>query len=227
MTISPWTRRLAVVCALTTGLSVAACSNSEKDATPTSSTSTTAAASSSATETTSASADAAAAPKLEFDDAYVKAAKSGKGMTAIFGELKNDSDQDIKITGFSTSLGEHESQIHEVDSGVMKLKAGGITIPPHGTHMLQPGGDHFMIMEYPKAVDAGDTIDVTVHVEGGKNVVFHNVPIREIAAGDESYGDMDMSGHDHSGHGDHNHSHDHGHGEGHDHDHGHDHGHNH
>lgn len=141
---------------------------------------------------------------LEQGAVRAKAAKDtadGSDMTSIFGTLHNNTDKDITVVGFTTSLGEASYQIHEVVDGMMRQKEGGFDIPAGGTHELAPGGDHFMVMDYAPAIEAGDTIDLTLLLEGGATATVSDVAVRTMLPGDESYGDIA----DHSDHGDHKH----------------------
>ena len=142
---------------------------------------------------------------LEQGAVRAKAAKDaadGNDMTSIFGTLHNNSNEDITVVGFTTSLGEASYQIHEVVDGAMRQKDGGFDIPAGGTHELAPGGDHFMVMGYAPAIDAGDTIDLTLLLEDGATVTVPDVAVRTMLPGDESYGDIaDHGDHaDHAGH---------------------------
>ena len=121
-------------------------------------------------------------------------APDGNDMTAIFGTFHNNSDKDITVVGFTTSLGEASYQIHEVVDGVMRQKDGGFDIPAGGTHELAPGGDHFMVMGYAPAIEAGDTIDLILLLEGGSTVTVSDVAVRTMLPGDESYGDLRQHG---------------------------------
>ncbi|OHR22382.1 copper chaperone PCu(A)C [Corynebacterium sp. HMSC034A01] len=147
---------------------------------------------------------------LEDGAVRAKAAKDaadGSDMTSIFGTLHNNSDNDISVVGFTTSLGEADYQIHEVVDGVMREKDGGFDIPAGGTHELAPGGDHFMVMGYAPAIEAGDTIDVTLLLEGGATATVPDVAVRTMLPGDESYGDLGDHADpgDHAGHDEHKH----------------------
>lgn len=136
-------------------------------------------------------------------------AADGSDMTSIFGTLRNTTDKDITVVGFTTSLGDATYQIHEVVDGKMREKEGGFDVPAGGTHELAPGGDHFMVMGYAPAIEAGDSIDVTLLLEGGSTVTIPDVAVRTMLPGNESYGDQaghDMGGHaEHAGHAGHSH----------------------
>lgn len=131
--------------------------------------------------------DTASSP-VTFSNAYVKAKTSDKDMTAIFGELTNVSDKEIHIVSFSTSLNAKRNEIHEVVNGQMRQREGGITLAPGETHMLQPGGDHLMIMDFAKPIAAGDTVDVVLHFDDGASTTIKAVPVRSVNSGEENYG---------------------------------------
>lgn len=125
---------------------------------------------------------------VTFSNAYVKAKPADKNMTAIFGELTNVSDKEIHIVSFSTSLNAKRNEIHEVVNGQMRQREGGITLAPGEAHMLQPGGDHLMIMDFAQSIAAGDTVDVVLHFEDGASSTIKNVPVRSVNSGEENYG---------------------------------------
>lgn len=142
---------------------------------------------------------------LTFSEAVVREKGTDNEMTAIFGELENNTDDEIVISGFTTSLDAPVNELHEVVDGVMQEMESDLVIPTGESHVLEPGGDHFMIMGYPEAIMAGDEVDVTVELADGATVEFPAVPVRTIGAGEENYGaDGELSGHEgHEDHGDH------------------------
>ncbi|WCZ39043.1 copper chaperone PCu(A)C [Corynebacterium jeddahense] len=131
-------------------------------------------------------------------------APDGSDMTAIFGNLRNTTDHDITVVGFTTSLSDATYQIHEVVDGKMQEKAGGFDIPAGGGHQLIPGGDHFMVLNYAPAIEAGDTVDLTLLLDGGSTVSIPDVAVRTMLPGDEDYGDQADHA-DHAAHAEHNH----------------------
>jgi len=82
-------------------------------------------------------------------DVWVKAADAG--MSAGFGELRNDGDTDLTVvsaTSPATSAMElHETVQNESGQMVMRPVEGGFVIPAHGAITLEPGGDHLMFMD--------------------------------------------------------------------------------
>lgn len=119
----------------------------------------------------------------------------GNDMTAIFGTLRNHTDHEVTISGFSTSLEGGTNQIHEVKDGVMQEKVGGITIPADGSHEMAPGGDHLMVMDYAQPIHAGDTLNLTLELADGSTVEIPDLAVRTMAAGEEDYGDHGAHNH--------------------------------
>lgn len=170
-------------------LALAGCSNSEKDsASGKTDTAVVASTSATAASATAKKDDSAKEAKITLKDGFIKAMDAGKGMTAIFGTIENNSDAEVKVVGFTTSLGDAMYELHEVVNGVMQEKPGGFSVPAGGSHELKPGGDHMMIMGYEKAIEPGDEVEVTLKLGDGSTVDLGKVPARFIASGEENYG---------------------------------------
>lgn len=204
-------KSIALAAALCAGsLGLAACSN-DGDSVDTSATT-------SAVESTSAVEADNSAAAIQLVDGYCRAKAAVDGaeahehmtdkdmehadMTACFGQFKNMSDKDINVVSFSSPTLEGAStELHETVDGMMREKEGGFTIPAGGTYDLVPGGDHLMIMNYPGAIPAGDSLTVELKLDNGSTITTE-IPVREQPSGEENYaGDMDNMDHgDHAGH---------------------------
>ncbi|WP_431932571.1 copper chaperone PCu(A)C [Micromonospora sp. RP3T] len=140
---------------------------------------------SSATSTASASAGAAA-EVLGIRDPWVKAAD--KGMTAAFGTLVNDGDADVTITKAATEVSPMELHEMTMKDGkmVMQPKQGGIVVKAHSRAMLEPGGDHLMLMDLAKPVRAGDEVSFTLTFADGRTQTFRAVA-KPFTGAQESY----------------------------------------
>ncbi|AXT84410.1 hypothetical protein C6I20_03835 [Aeromicrobium sp. A1-2] len=140
---------------------------------------------------------------IVIEDPWVKEADSG--MTAAFGVLRNDSDTEavvVSATSPSTSSMElHEMAPHDDGDMVMRAKKGGVTIPAGGTHTLDPGADHLMLMDVTKPIKAGDTVTVTLTF-ADKSTMKFTAPARTFAGANEDYQGDDKSGTDMSEMGD-------------------------
>lgn len=188
-------RNIVVSAVAVSALWLAGCSNSEQDSGAEKEAATSAA-------PASASASDKQTGDVTIEDGVVRAMAEDAEMTAIFGTIHNDSDKDITVTGFSSSIDAEMNQVHEVVDGVMQEKKGGLKIPAGGTAELKPGGEHFMLMGVKEPVMAGETVKVTLLLEDGSKVEAGEVPVREIGAGDENYGDMSGMDHGSMDHGD-------------------------
>ncbi|MFG2050759.1 copper chaperone PCu(A)C [Micromonospora sp. NPDC048935] len=119
-------------------------------------------------------------------DPWVKAAD--KGMTAAFGTLVNNGDSDVTVTSATTSVSPMELHEMAMQDGkmVMRPKQGGIVVKARGTHALEPGGDHLMLMNLTRPVQAGDELTVTLTFGDGRTQQFTAVA-KPFTGAQESY----------------------------------------
>lgn len=131
-------------------------------------------------------ASAAAAP-LSISDPWVKTARSG--MSAAFATLVNTTGAAVTVVAASTPVSP-SVELHEVvgDGGTttMRRKQGGFVIPAGGWHVLQPGGDHIMLMDVRTAVEPGAEVPFTLTLKDGRTVSFTAVA-KDFAGANESY----------------------------------------
>ncbi|WP_433212201.1 copper chaperone PCu(A)C [Microtetraspora malaysiensis] len=124
---------------------------------------------------------------ISVTDPWVKSTESG--MTAAFGTLVNNGDTEVTVLSATSPLSP-DVELHEVvDSGgkmVMRPKEGGFTIPAHGTHQLEPGADHIMMMGVTKPVKPGDQISFTLTFKDGGTLEFTGIG-KDFAGGKENY----------------------------------------
>lgn len=145
---------------------------------------------------------------VTFSDAYIRAVPDGADMTAIFGTLKNTTDKEITITGFSSNADAGSFELHEVVDGQMRQKEGGFVIPANGTLKLEPGHEHFMLMGLKTPIKAGEKFSVKAELSDGTSIDLGEIAGREVAAGAENYGGAGGEGNAHgaAGNTEHNHS---------------------
>jgi copper(I)-binding protein len=133
---------------------------------------------------------------LTMRNAWVKAANDG--MSAAFGELKNTGTEDVTIvsvtTAASNNLELHETVEDEAGQMIMRKKDNGFTIPPGETFMLEPGGNHIMLMDLINPIMAGNELTFTVTLSDGSTFEF-NAPAKEYSGANENYEPaMNMNG---------------------------------
>ena len=110
-------------------------------------------------------------------------------MSAMFGTLRNPTSTDLTITGGSSPVA-GMVELHETvknDAGQMQMqpKQGGFVIPAGGTYVLQPGGDHVMLLALKGSLENGTSTTVTLTTSGGD--VSLTVPVRGFPGAQESY----------------------------------------
>ncbi|MFS0852945.1 copper chaperone PCu(A)C [Microbacterium sp. 179-I 3D4 NHS] len=132
-------------------------------------------------------------------DAWVKA--TDEDMSAAFGTLSNDSDQDVTIVSAETdaagTIELHETVENEAGEMVMREIEGGFSIPADGTLLLEPGADHIMLMGLTGALTAGDEVTVTLTFSDDSTYEF-SAPVKDYSGANENYeGDDEHEGMDH------------------------------
>jgi copper(I)-binding protein len=129
-----------------------------------------------------------AAESVSVGDAWVKAADSG--MSAAFGDLTNTGPQDVTVVSVSspasTTLELHETVENESGAMVMREKQDGFTIPAGGELLLEPGGNHIMLMDLTAPLVAGDEVTVTLTFSDDSTLDL-TAPVKDYAGADESY----------------------------------------
>ncbi|MGZ7496786.1 copper chaperone PCu(A)C [Corynebacterium sp. ZY180755] len=182
-------------------LALAGCSNSQTDSTEKVETATSVAAPAEASA--GATSEAAAVEGVAFANSYVRAMDEGAMMTAIFGELINNTDAEVQVQSFTATIDADSFELHEVVDGQMRMKEDGFTIPAGETLVLQPGHEHMMVMGVKTPVKAGETVDLTITLGDGTTVDVPEVPVRSVGAGDENYGDLESGEMGHTEHSEH------------------------
>ncbi|MDQ3157583.1 MAG: copper chaperone PCu(A)C [Actinomycetota bacterium] len=116
-------------------------------------------------------------------------------MTAAFATLRNSADTKATVVS-ATSTVSPTVELHETATGTdgqmtMRPKEGGFTIPAKGSHTLEPGADHIMMMKIAKPIKPGDTVSVTLTFADKSTKTFI-VSARTFTGAKEDYtGDSD------------------------------------
>ncbi|MBB1017137.1 copper chaperone PCu(A)C [Dietzia sp. DQ11-71] len=133
---------------------------------------------------------------VTFEDGWAKA--TGTGMTGVFGTITNPGDTDLHLTGVDSDLG-GSAELHETVPGgsgmMMQEREDGFVIPAGGELVLEPGGNHIMLMELGRPITTGQQITLTLEFDGAEQDV--TVSARDFRGGEEEYvggGHGEMSG---------------------------------
>jgi copper(I)-binding protein len=123
---------------------------------------------------------ATAFAQVTVKDAWVRATVSQQKATGAFMQLQ--AAQDAKLVGaLSPVAGVVEVHEMAMDNGVMKMRAvPSLALPAGKAVELKPGGYHVMLMDLKGQVKDGDTVPVTLVVEG-KDGKRQNIEVKAPA----------------------------------------------
>lgn len=111
-------------------------------------------------------------------------------MTPVFGTLRNESDSDLQLVGASTSVSDkaelHETVVGPSGAASMQKREGGFAIPAGEALVLEPGGNHIMLMGLRDPITTGQQVTVTLEFEDGTTTEMV-VPGRSFEGGNEQY----------------------------------------
>jgi hypothetical protein len=136
---------------------------------------------------------------VEAADLWVKSSELSTqgGMTAVYGTLTNNSEEDVTLVGGQTGIAQ-VVEVHEMSmiGGEMKMQEidGGLVIPAGKSIVLEPGGNHLMLMMLTDDLEAGEEISVTFDFDGAEDLTVDGIVAKPAEGGDEEYhsGEMEM-----------------------------------
>lgn len=135
---------------------------------------------------------AAPSGPVTITDPWVKAAEGG--MTAVFGTLANTSGTEMILLGATTDAADavelHQTAADGSGGMSMEEKEGGFPIPAGGELLLEPGGDHIMLMGLTAPLLPGDEVGLVLQFEGGTEHPM-TATVKDFAGAQENYGGME------------------------------------
>ena len=144
--------------------------------------------------TTPSTDTATEADGVTITDAWVKSAETG--MSAAFGDLANTGTEDVTVVSATTEASSmielHETVENDSGEMVMREKDGGFIIPAGGSFMLEPGGNHIMLMDLTAPLAAGENVTFTLTFADDSTLEF-TAPVKDYSGANETYeGDEEM-----------------------------------
>lgn len=139
----------------------------------------------------------ASSGSVEITDYWVKSSDMSTvgGMTAVYGTITNNGSEDVILVGGSTDVA-GVVEVHEMSmiGGEMKMQEieGGLVIPAGKSVVLEPGGNHLMLMMLESDVLAGEKIEVLFDFEGAQDITLSDVMAKPAEGGDEEYHSNEM-----------------------------------
>ena len=121
-----------------------------------------------------------AVAQVKVESAWARATVQGQKATGAFMQLQSSQDAKL-ISAQSPVAGVVEVHEMAMDGGVMKMRAvPSLALPAGKAVDLKPGGYHVMLMDLKGQVKDGDTVPVTLVVEG-KDGKRQNIEIKASA----------------------------------------------
>jgi copper(I)-binding protein len=118
-------------------------------------------------------------------DPWVRATVSAQKATGAFMQIT--SVQDVRLVEASSPVA-GVVEVHEMvmEKDVMKMRAvKGLDLPAGKTVELKPGGYHVMLMDLKQQMKEGDTVPLTLVVEGKdkkRSTIEVKAPVRPLTA---------------------------------------------
>lgn len=132
-------------------------------------------------------------------DVWVKA--TDEDMSAVFAVISNSADTDATVVGVATDLTD-SAELHETADGTMR-PVESFTVPAGESLILEPGGNHLMLMDLTEPIEPGQEVTLTLEFEDGSTFDLA-ATAKDFAGGAEDYDDhAGHDGHDHEDHEDH------------------------
>ena len=137
-------------------------------------------------------------PEVTAGDLWIKSSEMSVegGMTAVYGTLINNTNEDIVLVGGQTEVA-GVVEVHEMAmiDGNMKMQKidGGLVIPAGTAVVLEPGGNHLMLLMLTEEITAGEEVSVTFDFDGAADLTVDGIIAKPAEGGDEEYhsGEMD------------------------------------
>lgn len=120
---------------------------------------------------------------LKVEDAWVRAVPPSSKATAAFMTLVNKTDNPVLVTGGTCPIaGEIKPMVTtKQGNGVMGMAfVESFSVPAGGKRVLEPGGDHLMLMKLKEVPKAGSTVSLVLETEAGgrKGNIHLELPVR-------------------------------------------------
>jgi copper(I)-binding protein len=120
---------------------------------------------------------------IKIEDGWIRAVPPSSKATAAFMTIVNKGDTPVVITGGSCPIaGEVKPMVTTKQAdGVMGMAfVESFSIPAKGRRVLEPGGDHVMLMKLTDVPKAGATVSLVLKTESNGKVgkISMELPVR-------------------------------------------------
>ncbi len=130
-----------------------------------------------------ASAPLRADPAVTIEGGWVRAVPPGYVNTAAYLTIKNPGASTVRVTGATATVAESVGPMITTEKKVNGQTVMGmefvkeLTIPAKGQLVLEPGGDHLMLMGLKKRLNEGDKVTLILNIEPGASRLEITLPV--------------------------------------------------
>lgn len=133
-----------------------------------------------------------APPTVQITHAYANQPPAGATVAAAYLDI-TASHGDTLLAAASPAAGEVQIHTSEAVDGVMRMRPlADVELPAGETVRFEPGGKHFMLMNLPAPLEAGDELSLTLQLASA-GALEVTVPV--VAMGESPGDDLDDHGH--------------------------------
>jgi periplasmic copper chaperone A len=121
--------------------------------------------------------------KIKVDGAWMRAVPPSASDTAIYLTIINSGEDKVVLTGGKTPIADSVEPMITTRSGegakqVLGMAAvESLEVPPGGKLVLEPGGNHLMVMGLKKHPAEGEKVDLTITLEPGHHEIRLEIPV--------------------------------------------------
>ena len=121
------------------------------------------------------------AADINVDNVRARTSKPGANNSAIFMNIKNASNSDVKLIEVKSSVCKStEMHTHKHENGMKSMvQVPDIEIAKKGETKLVPGGLHVMLMELKQPLKDGDKVDLWMKFSNGETITLDNINVTE------------------------------------------------
>ncbi|MBR8464596.1 copper chaperone PCu(A)C [Campylobacter sp. faydin G-24] len=119
------------------------------------------------------------ASDISLDNVRARTTKPGSNNSAIFMDIKNKSNKDIKLLQAHSSVcANTEIHTHKMENGMMSMmQIDNINIAKNSETKLAPGGLHIMLINLNRPLNDGDKVDVELEFDNGEKIKLDDVKV--------------------------------------------------
>ena len=119
------------------------------------------------------------AADISLDHVRARDTKPGTNNSAIFMNIKNASNADVKLVDVHSSVCKStEIHTHKMENGMMAMvQVEDAVIPKNGETKLAPGGLHVMLMDLNRPIKDGDKVDLELKFSNGESITLDTIGV--------------------------------------------------